>query len=141
MSVPWIVSDFGLVDAIESGITKIPRLPVQDTTGRPDPRYFRLWEAIRDGLQPGVDRTPPCVITVCDNTDIAEKFYRRISGEQVIEKVTEAEVQEVLEEEEGEDEASTTKRGKKLKLSCVRRASFSPSSSASLAMQAIRGQR
>ena len=50
---PWIVSDFGLVDAIESGITKIPRLPVQDTTGRPDPRYFRLWEAIRDGLQPG----------------------------------------------------------------------------------------
>ena len=40
---PWIVSDFGLVDAIESGITKIPRLPVQDTTGRPDPKYFRLW--------------------------------------------------------------------------------------------------
>src|SRR6185312_9578935 len=50
---PWIVSDFGLVDAIESGITKIPRLPVQDTTGRPDPKYFRLWEAIRDNLQPG----------------------------------------------------------------------------------------
>ena len=27
---PWIVSDFGLVDAIESGITKIPRLPAID---------------------------------------------------------------------------------------------------------------
>ena len=26
---PWLVSDFGLVDAIESGITKIPRLPCQ----------------------------------------------------------------------------------------------------------------
>lgn len=25
---PWLVSDFGLVDAIESGIVKIPRLPV-----------------------------------------------------------------------------------------------------------------
>ena len=25
---PWIVSDFGLVDAIESGIVKIPRIPV-----------------------------------------------------------------------------------------------------------------
>jgi len=25
---PWIVSDFGLVDAIESGLVKIPRLPV-----------------------------------------------------------------------------------------------------------------
>ena len=35
---PWLVSDFGLVDAIESGIVKIPRLPVQDTdAGRPDP--------------------------------------------------------------------------------------------------------
>ena len=34
---PWIVSDFSLVDAIESGITKIPRLPAIDNTGRPDP--------------------------------------------------------------------------------------------------------
>jgi type III restriction enzyme len=40
---PWLVNDFGLVDAIESGIVKIPRLPVLDTTGRPDPKYFRLW--------------------------------------------------------------------------------------------------
>ena len=155
---PWIVSDFGLVDAIESGITKIPRLPVQDTTGRPDPKYFRLWEAIRDGLQPGeklpgrsgkpkpavvwqeaqgallqimgqwkerferiqaarpgVDRTPPCVIIVCDNTDIAEEFYRRISGEQIVETVTEAEVLEVLEDDAAEDEAPTAKRGKRPK--------------------------
>ena len=37
---PWIVSDFGLVDAIESGITKIPRLPVQDTTGPPGPEIL-----------------------------------------------------------------------------------------------------
>ena len=50
---PWLVTDFGLVDAIESGITKIPRLPVVDTTGRPDPMYFRLWEGIRDRLEPG----------------------------------------------------------------------------------------
>ena len=41
---PWLVSDFGLVDAIESGIVKIPRLPVKDTggkkdeVGRPDPK-------------------------------------------------------------------------------------------------------
>ena len=27
---PWLVSDFGLVDAIESGIVKIPRMPVMD---------------------------------------------------------------------------------------------------------------
>ncbi len=43
---PWIVSDFSLVDAIESGITKIPRLPAIDNTGRPDPKYFKLWEHI-----------------------------------------------------------------------------------------------
>jgi len=47
---PWIVSDFGLVDAIESGITKIPRLPVSDNTGQPDPRYFRLWRNITKDL-------------------------------------------------------------------------------------------
>lgn len=47
---PWIVSDFGLVDAIESGITKIPRLPVSDTTGQPDPKYFRLWRNITKDL-------------------------------------------------------------------------------------------
>jgi len=47
---PWIVGDFGLVDAIESGITKIPRIPVSDTTGRPDPKYFRLWKNITEHL-------------------------------------------------------------------------------------------
>lgn len=44
---PWLVTDFGLVDAIESGITKIPRLPVSDTTGRPDPKFFHLWDEIK----------------------------------------------------------------------------------------------
>ena len=50
---PWIVSDFSLVDAIECGITKIPRLPAADNTGRPDPKYFRLWEHVTRDLQPG----------------------------------------------------------------------------------------
>ncbi|MCU0784453.1 MAG: DEAD/DEAH box helicase family protein, partial [Verrucomicrobia bacterium] len=50
---PWIVSDFGLVDAIESGITKIPRLPAIDNTGRPDPKYFKLWEHITRDLKAG----------------------------------------------------------------------------------------
>lgn len=30
------------VEDPESGITKIPRLPAIDNTGRPDPKYFRL---------------------------------------------------------------------------------------------------
>lgn len=48
---PWLVSDFGLVDAIESGIVKIPRIPIQDTTGQPEPRYFRLWQHIMKELR------------------------------------------------------------------------------------------
>ncbi len=129
---PWLVSDFSLVDAIESGIVKIPRLPVDDTTGRPEPRYFRLWKSIVDELQPGErltgragkpkpeviwekaesalqtlagqykerfeyieqssegqDKTPPAMIIVCDNTDIAEVFFQNISGETTREVVSE----------------------------------------------------
>ena len=122
---PWIVSDFSLVDAIESGITKIPRLPAIDSTGRPDPVYFRLWEHVAKRLKPGdrlpggkpkpeaayreaeaalltlagewkerfdqvqasapgQDRTPPVMIAVCDNTDVAEHFHRMISGEELV---------------------------------------------------------
>ena len=47
---PWVISDFGLVDAIESGIVKVPRIPVDDNTGALIPRYFRLWEAINQAL-------------------------------------------------------------------------------------------
>lgn len=125
---PWLVSDFGLVDAIESGLVKIPRLPVSDTTGRPDPKYFHLWQSITEDLQPGEklpgrtgrpkpdvvyreaegalqtltgqwverfdyiqeatdekDKTPPVLIIVCDNTDLAEVFFRAISGEEEVE--------------------------------------------------------
>jgi type III restriction enzyme len=60
---PWIVSDFGLVDAIESGIVKIPRLPVQDVTGRPDPKYFKLWKAITENLQPA-EKLPGKAVSV-----------------------------------------------------------------------------
>ena len=50
---PWLVSDFGLVDAIESGLTKIPRLPVEDQTGRPSPQFFHLWDHIKSRCAPG----------------------------------------------------------------------------------------
>jgi type III restriction enzyme len=144
---PWLVSDFGLVDAIESGIVKIPRLPVSDTTGRPEPKYFALWKHITENLQPGErlpgrgrkpkpevvwreaedalrtltsqwkerweyiqgakpeqEHTPPVLIIVCDNTDIAELFYRNISGEQV-EEVVNAEDLDETDDTEEETEA------------------------------------
>ncbi|QGU32853.1 BPTD_3080 family restriction endonuclease [Thermochromatium tepidum] len=145
---PWLVSDFGLVDAIESGIVKIPRLPVSDTTGRPDPKYFKLWEwvvaeAKRNGdrLTRGKpspetawkyaedalttlasqykerfeyvqnadnrqDKVPPVMIVVADNTQIAELFYKQISGEETVEAVG-------AEDFEDEDEEAAGKKSKK----------------------------
>ena len=48
---PWVVSDFALIDAIESGIVKIPRVPVSDDNMIGDmPAYRNLWPLIRDDL-------------------------------------------------------------------------------------------
>jgi type III restriction enzyme len=47
----WVVSDFSLIDAIESGIVKVPRVPVADDRMLGDlPTYRNLWYAIRDQL-------------------------------------------------------------------------------------------
>lgn len=149
---PWLVSDFGLVDAIESGIVKIPRLPVSDTTGRPEPTYFRLWRTIvEERLQPaefhpgrnrkpkagpvfreaegalkqlagqwveryqymqdaspGQERVPPVLIIVCDNVEIAEVFYRKISGEEPVDVATE---EDVAEDAAGDDEDENDSNG------------------------------
>src|SRR5437867_117806 len=50
---PWVVSDFGLIDAIESGLVKIPQLAVRDSTGAPIPGYFNIWRWILPKLTPG----------------------------------------------------------------------------------------
>src|SRR5919109_1569953 len=49
---PWVVSDFGLTDAIESGLVKIPQLAVRDTTGAAIPGYFNIWRWILPQLTP-----------------------------------------------------------------------------------------
>jgi len=41
---PWVVSDFGLIDAIKAGLVKIPQLAVRDTTGAEIPGYFNIWQ-------------------------------------------------------------------------------------------------
>ena len=44
---PWTVSDFSLMDAIECGIVKLPRVPVADNVPRGDtPRFRNLWDHI-----------------------------------------------------------------------------------------------
>lgn len=47
---PWVVCDFALVDAIESGLVKIPRTPTDDNTGQAIPKYRNLWEHIKNSL-------------------------------------------------------------------------------------------
>jgi len=48
---PWVVSDFSLIDAIESGIVKIPRVPVSDDSMIGEqPTYRYLWPRIREDL-------------------------------------------------------------------------------------------
>ena len=160
---PWLTSDFGLVDAIESGITKIPRMPVQDTTGRPDPSIFasgkqsttklnqgsgypaehenqnrrsstkrpraliqlsRQWQERWEQIQqasPGQERVPPVLIIVCDNIDIAQVFFQKISGESTEEVTTLDEVNEILgSDEDDDDEARPAKAaGKKPKAKTV----------------------
>ena len=47
---PWVASDFSLIDAIESGIVKIPRVPVTDNRMiGDDPTFRNFWDRIRDG--------------------------------------------------------------------------------------------
>ncbi len=48
---PWVVSDFSLIDAIECGIVKVPRVPVADDSmvGQ-QPTYRDLWLRIREHL-------------------------------------------------------------------------------------------
>ena len=45
---PWTMSDFSLMDAIEAGIVKLPRVPVADNVpGGEMPKFRNLWEHIR----------------------------------------------------------------------------------------------
>jgi len=45
---PWTVCDFSLIDAIECGIVKLPRVPVSDNVpGEDMPKLRNLWEHIR----------------------------------------------------------------------------------------------
>ena len=45
---PWTVSDFSLMDAIECGIVKLPRVPVADNIPGGDmPKFRNIWDHIR----------------------------------------------------------------------------------------------
>ena len=60
---PWTASDFSLMDAIECGIVKLPRVPVADNIpGNEMPMFRNLWEHIRAKIpkkKRGVDSLDP----------------------------------------------------------------------------------
>lgn len=63
---PWTISDFSLMDAIESGIVKVPRTPVDDDAAHDLVTYLRLWDFVGDQLpkkrsvkSPVTDWLPP----------------------------------------------------------------------------------
>ncbi|MDZ4804957.1 MAG: DEAD/DEAH box helicase family protein [Candidatus Eisenbacteria bacterium] len=48
---PWTMSDFSLMDAIECGIVKLPRVPVaENIPGEEMPMFRNLWENIRKDM-------------------------------------------------------------------------------------------
>ena len=53
---PWTMSDFSLMDAIECGIVKLPRVPVaENIPGEQMPMFRDLWENLKDA-QPRLPR-------------------------------------------------------------------------------------
>ena len=105
---PWAVSDYPLIDAVEAGLTKIPRVPVRDDTEAPVPLYRdtfnqlgsrdrridanRMPQAITDLLAHMHDDynrlaakyaeagITPVMIVVANTARNANEFYRHIAG-------------------------------------------------------------
>ncbi|MEK7950445.1 BPTD_3080 family restriction endonuclease [Luteolibacter soli] len=51
---PWVMSDFSLMDAIECGIVKLPRIPIADNVpGEEMPMLRNLWEHIGKSMPKG----------------------------------------------------------------------------------------
>ena len=74
---PWTVSDFSLMDAIECGIVKLPRVPVADNIpGGEMPRFRNLWEHIRGGMpKPRARKTPDPLSLPSDFYTALEALY------------------------------------------------------------------
>jgi type III restriction enzyme len=71
---PWVVSDFSLIDAIESGIVKVPRVPISDDAMQGEmPVYRDIWLRIRDHL-------PKKGRNVSDKTMTEPKLPQELEG-------------------------------------------------------------
>jgi len=67
-----VVSDFGLLDAIESGLVKIPQLPTRDITGANEATYFNVWRWVEEMAEKdghGTKLNPQIVMNLRLGTD------------------------------------------------------------------------
>lgn len=103
---PWTVSDYPLIEAIEAGLTKIPRVPVDDDSDQDEPVFRELYqnaepkridpdnppEVVRELLNTmhrhyqsteaaiGEGGTPPVMIVVVNSIQNANALYQYIAG-------------------------------------------------------------
>lgn len=113
---PWVVSDFPLMDAIESGLVKIPRLPLDDDTVsnevvwrslyKNSPRKTVKPDQVPHVLEEGMDAlyrhyeqtfekwgenripTPPVFIVVANSVSNAEALFKYIAGYEYTDETT-----------------------------------------------------
>ena len=105
---PWVVSDFPLMEAIESGLVKIPRIPVDDDAESVDVKWRAIhanakpkkvtreelpglledamrslyfdWVLEWDRWRQAGRRTPPVFIVVANSISHAKALYEHIGG-------------------------------------------------------------
>ena len=56
---PWVVSDYPLLDAVESGLVKIPQVPVDDDSGAAHVEWRNLYESSKRAAIRGDQPLPP----------------------------------------------------------------------------------
>lgn len=76
----WVVSDFALVDAIESGLVKIPRIPTDDNAGAAIPKYRHLWEHVKASLPRSKDE-PDVGHSLLDYLTQVDGPLKQLAGE------------------------------------------------------------
>ena len=105
----WVASEFGLMESIESGLVKVPRVPIDDDSSRDETVWRRLYQNTEpkrlsrlDGLpeplngaleavindwkrtfrvwREGGQPTPPVLIIVANNISNAQAIFDHIAG-------------------------------------------------------------
>ncbi len=85
----WVVSDFGLNDAIEAGLVKTPRIPTRDNTVQseqengqiPDSYLYHIYEeeGVKEKLKPSEDENSRLPDKVIDAYKILSESWKRTS--------------------------------------------------------------